>query len=95
MSIVESGLLSCILNTPTGIYMAKKKVSKIEAIVKRFLKAFIAGGLASIGVLVANGVTFSDEKEFKNFLLTLVGAFITGGIMAIQKWYSWTDAPKA
>lgn len=75
--------------------MAKKKISKSAVIFNRFIKAFLAGGLASIGVLIANGVSFSNEQELKNLIVTLVGAFLTGGIMAIQKWYTWTDEPKA
>lgn len=59
------------------------------SVAKRFLRAFISGGLASI-VLVPALTGFSLE-ELKTWALMLVYAFVTGGIMALDKAVRYTD----
>ena len=53
--------------------------------IMRFLRAFVAGGLASVATLLALGVSFKSLEEVRNFVPVLMIAFITGGIMAIDK----------
>ena len=59
------------------------------SVAKRFLRAFISGGLASV-VLVPVLTGFS-VAELKTWALAFVYAFITGGIMALDKAVRYTD----
>lgn len=59
------------------------------SVAKRFLRAFISGGLASI-VLVPTLTGFS-LTELKTWALAFVYAFITGGIMALDKAIRYTE----
>lgn len=70
-------------------------MTKSKSVFNRFLKAFLAGGLASISALISAGVSFSNTNELKNFIVVLIGAFFSGGIMALEKYLSWTTEPKA
>jgi len=70
-------------------------MTKSKSVFNRFLKAFLAGGLASIGALISAGVSFSTTQELKNFIVVLIGAFLSGGIMALEKYLSWTTETKA
>ena len=48
---------------------------------KRFIKAFLSGGLASAVVLLGT----PPGEDMNKWILGLAFAFITGGIMAIEK----------
>lgn len=58
---------------------------QLKVSLKRFAKAFIAGGLGSVGVLLGAGVAIKSLEEAKHLALILLGAFITGGIMGLEK----------
>jgi len=70
-------------------------MTKTKSVLKRFAKAFVSGGFSSVAVLLASGVTISNLAEAKNTLFVLSIAFISGGIMAIDKLLNWTPEPKA
>jgi len=65
------------------------------AIFKRFLKGFIAGGIASAAALLAAGVTVASIEDLKKFSISLATAFLVGGLLGIEKMISWTDVPQA
>ena len=58
---------------------------KLSIVGKRFLKAFISGGLASSVLVLSQAPTPGDLLDAKRWLGALVFAFFTGGIMAIEK----------
>lgn len=61
-------------------------MSKIQSVSLRFVKGFIAGGLASVGVLLQAGVASTDLKKLS---LSLATAFFAGGLLAVEKAYNW------
>lgn len=52
-------------------------------IIKRFLKAFFLGGISSTLVLATSNPLILTE--WKLWLAALVTAFLTGGLMALEK----------
>ena len=64
-------------------------MTKLQSVSIRFLKGFVSGGLASVAALINAGVTISSLDEFANFGFALLAAFVTGGLLAIEKLWSW------
>lgn len=62
-----------------------------KTIFKRFLKGFIAGGLASVSVSLNAGFTITSLEDIKQFSFALVVAFLTGGILSIEKALNWRE----
>lgn len=60
-----------------------------KSIIKRFLKGFLAGGLSSVVVILNAGVTISSIADLKQFAVSLLLAFMTGGILALDKALRW------
>ena len=58
-----------------------------KVIVRRFVKAFIAGGLAGLTMILAQNPNpaIANLAELKTWMITLVYAFIVGGVMALEK----------
>jgi Na+-transporting NADH:ubiquinone oxidoreductase subunit NqrE len=56
-----------------------------KVILKRFSRAFISGGLASMAAMLATGVQVKDLTEINHLLFTLGIAFISGGLLALDK----------
>lgn len=54
-------------------------------LVKKFLKAFVSGGLVSIGASLALGVKISSLDDVKGLAILLATAFVSGGIHAIYE----------
>lgn len=69
-------------------------MDRLQVAVKRFAKAFIAGGLASAGALLAAGVSLRSLDEAKNFGVVLATAFLAGGLMALEKAVSYVPEPQ-
>lgn len=65
--------------------------SKEWVIFKRFLRGFVAGGIASIVPLLTGIVDIQDPTAIKRTLITLSVAFVTGGIQAIDKLLRWIE----
>jgi hypothetical protein len=66
----------------------------IKTVLKRFLKAFIAGGLASVAALLASGFQLKELKDLQTLAFALGIAFFTGGLMALEKLIRWQDIPQ-
>lgn len=64
---------------------------KFQAIAVRFLKGFVAGGIASMVGLLQGGVTVTSLVDLRNLGAALLVAFVTGGLLAVQKWVSWVE----
>jgi hypothetical protein len=54
------------------------------AVVKRFVRAFITGGVAQ-AVIICSTSAPGTWEDFGRWLLVLLVAFLTGGIMALDK----------
>lgn len=63
----------------------------IKASAMRFLKGFVAGGLASVATFLAAGVTIHDLSQLQTFAYPLAMAFVTGGILGIEKLLTWKN----
>lgn len=65
----------------------------LKSILKRFLKGFIGGGVASMLLVLKAGILVQSLADLKTLGFTLGVAFVTGGLLAIEKWASWTEFP--
>lgn len=52
---------------------------------KRFAKAFISGGLASVLVQLAQAPAMGTLEQWKTWLVAIGVAFVSGGILAVEK----------
>lgn len=57
----------------------------------RFIRGFISGGIASVLALFSMGTVISSLAEFKDFVYALAIAFLTGGLMAVDKLLRWEE----
>ena len=58
----------------------------MKAVAIRFVKAFVAGGLAQLGAqLTITPAGFGSLAETKTWAAALAAAFLTGGLMAVNK----------
>lgn len=66
---------------------------KIKSIANRFLKGALSGAVTSMLLIkISTPINFVDLGNFLTLLL-IAGAFgaINGGLLALQKWYSWVE----
>lgn len=63
--------------------------SKSWVIFKRYLRGFIAGGLASAATVLP--VTIGSLDEAKKIGIIAASAFLSGGILAIEKLVRWVE----
>jgi hypothetical protein len=64
---------------------------QIVVIAKRFLRGFISGGIASAAALLAAGVSVTTLEDLRKLSIALAAAFITGGLLSIDKLLRWQD----
>lgn len=64
-------------------------------IAKRFLRGFLAAGIASVSATLAAGVTVTSLEDLKKLGLSLAVAFISGGLLSIDKLVRLSDEPQA
>jgi hypothetical protein len=64
---------------------------RLWAGLRRFLKVFITGGLVTISGLLMAGVSVTNEEELKTFGYVLVTNFVTGGLLALHKMYTFVE----
>jgi len=48
----------------------------------RYLRVFVAGGIATMATVVISGYSLND---FKTYLVALLSGFISGGLAALDK----------
>jgi hypothetical protein len=65
-----------------------------KAVLKRFLKGFLAGGIAQVALIIQGGVTIHNLADAKAIGAVALSAFVTGGLLALEKMLNWTDAPQ-
>lgn len=62
-----------------------------KAIFKRFLKGFLASGVASMVLIFKAGVVINTLEDLKQLVVVLFVAFFTGGLMALEKTLRWKE----
>lgn len=65
----------------------------LKSVLKRFFKGFVSGGIAYAVITLNAGTTISSFGDLKNFLITVGIAFVTGGLLALEKAMNWTPEP--
>lgn len=61
----------------------------IKSIIKRFIKGFLSGGIASMVVVLESAQNINTFGDIKTLAVASTIAFISGGLLAIEKWISW------
>lgn len=56
----------------------------------RFGKAFLAGGVASLVLALSNAPQFNTLSDVKVWGAGLAIAFMSGGLLALEKAFNWT-----
>lgn len=64
-----------------------------QAVLKRFLKGFLAGGIAQAVLIINGGLNIHNIEDLKGLGFALVAGFITGGLLAVEKMLAWKDEP--
>lgn len=65
----------------------------VKTVLKRFLKGFAAGGVSSMLVVLNSPIGIAGLADFKMLASALLVAFLTGGLLAIEKAVTWKDQP--
>lgn len=63
----------------------------MKSAVIRFLKGFVAGGIAQVILIINAGLTISSIVDVKAVLTAVVVGFLTGGLLAMQKMLAWKE----
>lgn len=62
-----------------------------KAIAIRFIKGFLAGGIGSAAAIITQGFMIKSTEDIQVFSVSLAAAFISGGLLGIQKMITWKD----
>lgn len=62
------------------------------AVAKRFLRAFVGGGLAQVAVVAIVQPPSFDWASLQSWLVMLIVSFITGGLLALDKLVRYVPA---
>lgn len=96
--IIELGISAFVSDQTHGgfpiISNNKRKMNtKIKSILMRFLKGIIAGAIASMSmVTITQPTIWADFGTLFNSLgLACAFGGLTGLLLALQKWASWTE----
>lgn len=60
-------------------------MEQTKRIAMRFLRGFLAGGLASVATFLSAGVNVTDIEGIKALSFALGTSFVAGGILALDK----------
>lgn len=74
-----------------------KALAMAKAVGLRFLKGAVAGAIAGVGAmsLVLPHTLAALLDSLYGLAYVAAFGFITGGLLAVEKWYNWTDTPPA
>lgn len=66
-----------------------------KSVAMRFLKGAVAGMLAALGAITVQvPATWADlQTALVALAYAAIVGFFSGGFLALEKWYSWQDAP--
>lgn len=65
----------------------------LKSVIKRFFKGFVSGGIAYAVISLNTGMTVSSFNDLKTLAITVGIAFVTGGLLAVEKALNWTPEP--
>jgi hypothetical protein len=68
-------------------------MTTLSAGAKRFLKGFLAGGLAQVVLIVGPGLHFATLADIRAIVTSLVFGFIVGGMLAVEKMLQTPTVP--
>jgi hypothetical protein len=72
--------------------MSNELKALLSTVIKRFLRAFVAGSLASIAAIVASAqLNPAVLKEPETFIYSLLLGALSGGIQALDKLYRYKE----
>lgn len=63
----------------------------MKSSITRFLKGFVAGGIAQVIVIVNAGLSISSIADVKAVFTAVIVGFLTGGLLAMQKMLTWKE----
>lgn len=67
----------------------------VWTVIKRFLRAFVAGSIASLIAILGTAQMNPDVlKDPHTFIYSLLLGAVTGGLQAIDKLIRWQDTPQ-
>lgn len=69
-------------------------MTKFQSVSMRFLKGFVASGLAAVGTFLSAGVTVTSLDDLKKLVFPLIIAFLTGALLGAEKLINWQDVPQ-
>jgi hypothetical protein len=72
------------------IWQKQMDTKELKVIFERFLRAFAAGGVSSVMAMLALGVQIKSWDDLGQFAVALSIAFMTGGLMALDKLIRYT-----
>jgi hypothetical protein len=64
---------------------------KTKSVLKRFVKIFIAGGVAGLSTAFVATPSFNTLADLKMWMFTLITAFVSGGLAALEKYLNWQE----
>lgn len=62
----------------------------LQAGIKRFVKGFIAGGVAQVVLIVGAGLQFHNLTDVRTYATAIAFGFLTGGLLAVEKMLNYT-----
>jgi len=67
-------------------------VALVKSVATRFVKGGLSGMIAALAAITIQTPTTWTELSTAliAFIYAVVVGFITGGILAVEKWYNWT-----
>ena len=73
----------------------KQAVTLLKSVAIRFAKGGLSGAGAALAVIsIQAPATWSDLSTVLIALTYAIATgFLTGGILAVEKWYNWTNTP--
>lgn len=63
----------------------------IKSAINRFVKGFLAGGIAQVVLIINAGITINSIVDIKVIVTAIFIGFLTGGLLAVQKMISWKE----
>lgn len=66
-------------------------MTKLQSVLGKVWKGALAGGVASVTVALADGVSVASMLELKNLVVLVFTAFLTGAVLGAVKLVTWVE----
>lgn len=67
-------------------------MTKFEVGFRRFLKGFVAGGIAQVVLIIGPGLQFRNLEDIRAILTSLTFGFLVGGLLGVQKMLTYKES---